>query len=350
MANIKYFFWICILSISFFFLYSVKAIITPFVISLVIAYLLNPLVNKFELLGINRKNIVTSIVFLFFSLISVLLIKLIPMLVEQIKQVINDIPTYQTAFNTNFSPRIHEFFKTIDPKLASEMQQALASASEKILGYFVNIVGGIFNSSLAILSILAFILFTPILVFYILRDWQYLVTNIHKYIPIHFHNIIFKQLSEIDIVLSAYIRGQITVCLILSSFYVIALSILGLHNSLLIGIISGCLIIIPYLGLLIGLVICVFSALIQFDSLNYAYLTSVIFLFGHIFESYIITPKLIGEKVGLNPVFIIFSLMAGGSLFGFWGVFFAIPIAAIIACIIRSLLNIYLVSHIYTDE
>ena len=139
------------------------------------------------------------------------------------------------------------------------------------------------------------------------------------------------------------------VCFLLSLFYVISLSIIGLNYALLVGIIAGMLTIVPYLGLIIGGTICIITALFQFNEPSSVYLTIAIFLMGHLIESYIITPKLIGEKVGLHPVWIIFILMVGGALFGFWGMFFAIPIGAIIGVIIRSLIKIYLASQIYCE-
>ena len=150
--------------------------------------------------------------------------------------------------------------------------------------------------------------------------------------------------------LSAYVRGQINVCLIASIFYVIGLGFVGLNNALLIGIIIGMLTIIPYLGVVIGFVICTIVALLQFADFIHVAMTITVFIIGHLLESSFITPKLIGAKVGLHPVWIIFALMSGGALFGFWGMFFAIPIAAILGVLLRGLLRFYFASNLYKHK
>ena len=243
--------------------------------------------------------------------------------------------------------KFEAFIAKVDPKLATEINNQLATFSNKFFEYVLLVIHNIFNSSIAIFNIIAIICFTPILVFYLLRDWPAIEKQVNDLMPILQKKLILEQLKQIDIVLSSYIRGQVSVCLMLSLFYVVCLSLLGLNYALLISLIAGFLTIIPYLGFIIGGTLCALVALLQFSELQYMYITLAIFVIGHLLESYIITPKLVGEKVGLHPVWIIFSLMAGGALFGFWGMFFAIPIAAILGVIIRSMIKIYLASMIY---
>ncbi len=348
MQNIKLIFWLLLFSLLFFFLAEVRSILSPFIMSIIFAYFLDPLTKKLEDLVVQRKWTVTIIVGIFFSLLVTSLFKLIPVLFNQIKQFILAIPQYEQYIASNVLVKIENLLAKIDPNIASELNTQLSNFSDKFFGYIIAIIHSIFYSSMAVFNMIGLVFFTPILVFYLLRDWNIVVTTFKELLPLHHKKLILEQFRQIDLVLSAYIRGQITVCLILSCFYIISLSILGLNYALLVGLIAGFLAIIPYLGLIIGGMICALVALLQFAELQYVYITLLIFITGHLFESYIITPKLVGEKVGLHPVWVIFSLMAGGALFGFWGMFFAIPIAAILGVIIRSMIKIYLASQLYS--
>jgi predicted PurR-regulated permease PerM len=345
--NIKPIIWLVILGITGFVLYTVSSILAPFIASLVIAYFLNPLTLKLEGMGVKRDWTVTIIVGFFITALLVGIIQLIPALFEQIQQFISSIPEYEKYVATKVLVKVDAFIAKIDPKLAEEMHTQLSSFSAKFFGYVIAVIRGIFNSSLALFNIVGLLFFTPILVFYLLRDWEYVVKAVDKLLPLSSKKLILKQFEEIDLAMSAYVRGQINVCLILSAFYSISLGVIGLNYALLVGIISGFLVIIPYIGVVIGGSICALVAVLQFEQMHQIYLTLAIFVVGHLVESAIITPKLVGDKVGLHPVWIIFALMAGGVLFGFWGMFFAIPMAAILAVIIRSALKIYFSSQLY---
>lgn len=332
-----------------FFLYSVSSILMPFIVSFVIAYFLNPLTKAVVNKGLNREFVVGIIVGVFVLILVGIFLKLVPALFSQIHQFIVTIPKYEAYVSENVLPRITELFNQMDPKFAVQIKAQLSNFSNKFFEYLMVVISNVFNSSLAILNIVGFILFMPILVFYLLRDWPKVVYSTDHLIPLVYKNLILEQFGQIDQVLSAYIRGQINVCLIISLYYVIALSILGVDYALLIGIITGVLIIIPYLGVIIGFIICTIVALLQFSDLTHVYVAIAIFFSGHLLESFIITPKLIGEKVGLHPVWVIFSLMAGGAMFGFWGIFFAIPMAAIVGVLFKCLLKIYFSSSLYNN-
>jgi putative permease len=347
MQNIKIIFWLLFFGSLAFFLKEVSPILTPFIASIIIAYFLNPLTIKLEKLGIKRTLTVSIIVGIFFTGLITGLLKLIPVLFEQIKQFIAAIPQYEQYVSSNILIKIESLAKKIDPRLGNEIHSLLSNISAKFFEYFLSVIRNVFNSSMAVLSLIGIIFFTPILVFYLLKDWPSFVKNVHKLLPLSQKKLILEQFKLIDSVLSSYIRGQINVCLILSTFYVISLSILGLNYSLLVGIIAGFLVTIPYVGFIVGCSICSLVALLQFSDLTQLYITLAIFFIGNLFEGYVITPKLVGDKVGLHPVWIIFSLMAGGCLFGFWGMFFAIPIASITGVLLRSMIKIYLNSKIY---
>lgn len=348
--NIKIISLFIFVSLVLYFFFSVGAILAPFVTSVIIAYFLDPLTKKLEKMGLKRKWTVSIIVGVFSVIMVVGVIQLVPILFKQIHQFIIAIPRYEEYVSKNVLSLMAEYLKDVDPELSSRFQEQLNSLSSKFFEYILIVIRNILNSSMAILNIVVLVLCTPVLVFYLLRDWPLFVKSSHRLLPLLYKKNIMFQLKQMDKVLSAYVRGQINVCLILSLFYIISLSFIGLDNALLIGLIIGTLTIIPYLGVAMGFIICIVVALLQFSDLFYVYLTMIIFVVGHIFESSIITPRLIGNKVGLHPVWIIFALMSGGVLFGFWGMFFAIPIAAVLGVLLRGLLKFYFASNLYKQK
>ncbi len=333
----KLIFWFIIFGIIILFLNEVRSILTPFIASLIIAYFLDPLTIRLEKLKVKRGLTVSIIVGVFFLILVLSFIRLVPSLIHQVKAFILHIPDYEKYFAEFASKKLDGILIKVAPDFAETIRQQFTNLSSEFFKYIMSAIQSIFDSGMAIFNLVGLILFTPILVFYLLRDWPSFTKNIKDILPINQKKVILDLFSQIDKVLSSYVRGQMSVCLLLALFYIVSLSLVGLDYALLVGIIAGFLAIIPYLGLIIGGLICALVALIQFSDLKHMYITLVIFLFGHLIESYIITPKLVGEKVGLNPVWVIFSIMAGGALFGFWGMFFAVPIAAIVGVIIRSL-------------
>jgi len=350
MINTKLILWLLIFTVFSLFLYEVHTILVPFIVSIITAYALNPLTCKLEKIGVRRIYTVTIMVGIFFTIMILAIVKLMPAFFNQVQEFIDDVPKYQQYVVDNLVTKINIFFSNIDLKITNKINEQLVHFSDKFFEYVASVISNIISSSMAILNIVGLVLFTPILVFYLLRDWPIFIKNTHKLIPKGHKKIILSELKEIDKVLSEYVSGQIIVCLLLSLFYSVSLSIVGLKNALLVGIISGILTIIPYVGLIIGGAICAINALIQFSSLEYTYITLGIFLLGHLIESYMITPKLVGDRVGLHPVWIIFAIMAGGALFGFWGMFFAIPLGAIVGVVMRGLIKNYLGSQLYDDH
>lgn len=345
--NNKYLFWIVLAVISIFFLVSVKEVLSPFIISILIAYLLDPMTNKLESYGVKRYLTVLIIVTLFFLLLFVSIYKVAPLLLDQIQQFIHNIPEYESFVINNFSD-IRKMFPNLNDKIALKINEQFSALTNQTFQYATLVIKGVFNSSIAILNIFALIFFTPILVFYILRDWPSLESNLKKLAPVKYKAILFEQLKQIDLVVSSYIRGQLIICFFLSLFYAIALSAAGLKYHLLIAVISGIITIIPFFGIIVGAIICLIVSYLQSSSVEYTSLILGIFTFGHIVEAYIVFPKLIGDKVGLHPVWVLFALLAGGALFGFWGLFFAVPIAAIIGIVFKSVISVYYSSKIYT--
>lgn len=344
----KYIFWSSLVVISCIFLFSIREVLSPFFVSILIAYLLDPITNRLESYGVKRYLTVLIIVSLFFTILSLLLFILTPLFFAQIEQFIHSIPRYESFVIRKFAD-LTELFPKLDKQIATQLNNQLSSHANQALRYTGIIIKEIFQSGLTILNLLALIFFTPILVFYMLRDWPELKNHLKKLIPLKQKEIFAEQLNQIDKVLSAYIRGQLIVCLLLSIFYAITLYAIGLNYHLLIAIVSGLLNIIPFFGVVVGVIICAIVAFIQSSSIEYTFLVISIFTIGHLIEAYLIFPKLIGDKVGLHPLWIFFSLLAGSALFGFWGLLLAVPVAAIFGVLIKSLIKIYFSSKVYKN-
>lgn len=192
-------------------------------------------------------------------------------------------------------------------------------------------------------------LLVPVVLFYLLRDWDKLVANVDSIIPRRYHDRVTTLAREVDEVLAEFLRGQVSVMLIMSAFYVIGLWIVGLEFALPIGIITGILVFIPYLGVMVGLVLATLAAFMQFTSIGGVIPVWIVIGAGQLVEGMLITPKLVGDRIGLHPVAVIFALLAFGQLFGFFGVLLALPASAALLVWLRHLQKDYLVSSVYND-
>ena len=244
---------------------------------------------------------------------------------------------------------------TIDDVLVSstfianidELKKAATEQVGTAVNWLSGFVGGIWSGGVAFFNMLSLILITPLVAFYLLRDWDILVAKINSWLPLDAAPIIREQALQIDKTMAGFIRGQACVCLVLAVYYALALSILGLKAGLLIGIISGILAFVPFIGWAVAFFVSLAMSLTQFEHFLDITFVGIVMIFGALLESYILTPKLVGGRVGLSPIWIIFSMLAGGALFGFLGVLLAVPVAAIIGVLIRFWLNRYLKSVLY---
>ena len=329
----------------FYLLYLVRSILTPFVCSIVIAYFLNPLVENFHKQHhISRLRATSLILGLFFSTLISSGLLILPIIYSQMLDFIDTLPSYFRTFSSDFYPKI---YKTIsDLGFAADGNFSNVTIKEqltaKVFSFSKNILSNALNSSSIIINLLSLIFIMPILLFYFLKDWDVIVKNINDYLPKFGATQIRKVFTEIDKTMSGYIRGQFNVCLMLGIIYAALLSCTGLNFGFLIGFFTGMLIFIPYVGMLIGFTAGIVVALFQwgFDFENIG-LVCLVFFIGQIIESNFLTPKLIGSKIGLHPMWLIFGLFFFGILFGFVGVLFAAPLTAICGVIIKQLATEY---------
>jgi len=328
-----------ILAVIFWLLYSVKSILAPFICSLIISYFLDPLVDRLVVKHKMKRLKATSLILaLFFALFISFCLILLPIIYSQSVALFEAIPEYLQTITVDSYPKIATFLNKfgfkLDPDFSHVMQKE--QVNERLIDFFRNILDNAISSSVFLINILSLIFVTPILIFYLLNDWDVMVEKISNYLPRNLSAQIKSISKEIDKTLSGYIRGQFNVCLILGITYATLLSFTGLNFGFLIGLLTGLLSFIPYLGMFTGVTIGIVVALFQwgFDATNIS-TVGIVFLFGQILESNFLTPKLIGSKIGLHPVWMIFGLFFFGTLFGFIGVLVAVPLTAVCGVIIK---------------
>lgn len=340
-------FWLGMTVLILVFLYLVKAILLPFVVGIMVAYFLDPVADKLERTGLSRGLSTLFITSVFFLLLLGALSILLPLVYQQLEVLINTLPDLISEHQKRLFPQVNGWLHRLDPELAQRLTEALKNASVTILGWAVDFISGVMQSSLAVVNLLSLLFVTPVVAFYFLRDWDKMVARLHRLIPRKHLKTVKQQLALIDATLAGFIRGQTQVCLLLGIFYAIALSAVGLKGGALIGFLTGIASFVPYVGMLLGTVIGLIVAWFQFGAWQGVLVVAAVFAVGQVVEGNFVAPKLVGDKVGLHPVWLIFGMLAGGALFGFLGVVVAVPITAVLGVVTRFLMIHYLESNYY---
>ncbi len=328
-------------------IYMVSDTLVPFVISFIFAYLLQPIIDKISQRFNFPRNLISSAIFaLFISSFIIILLLLLPIIYDQISIFITKIPNYKNNFSIGLSYLVSRI-DTIDPDIANKLSESLQNFVNSAFSVVVAAANNIWSYTLATINFFAIIILVPVILYYFLRDWPKMIKSVESILPRKEKNKIGKIFSDINSLLSAYIRGQLNICLLLSAYYFIGLSLVGIDLALLLAIISGFLVIIPFIGAFISLFLMLVSCYFSYGaSVEIVYIL-VLFVIAHIIESYILTPQIIGDKIGLHPVWIIFSVFAAGSVFGFVGIVFAIPIAGVIKILLFNMIEYYKSTKIY---
>ncbi|WP_342455194.1 AI-2E family transporter [Spartinivicinus poritis] len=329
-------------------IYLLKPILPPFLVGMVLAYLGDPIADKLEAKGMSRTWAVT-IVFTALSLVgSLLLLIMLPQLIIQIKNLIQYLPIWQEWLQVNVIPVLHSQLG-IDPgafKLDTITQHITATWRDA--GSFLTpIIKSATASGVAIVTALANLFLVPVVTFYLLRDWDIMMAKISSLLPRSIEPVVKQLASECDEVLGAFLKGQLIVMLCLGLIYSTGLWVVGLQFAVIIGLIAGLASIVPYMGFAIGIGAALIAAAFQFDSMLPFVGVVVVFIVGQILEGMVLTPLLVGDRIGLHPVAVIFAILAGGQLFGFVGILIALPVAAIIMVLLRHLHDIYKLSDLY---
>ncbi len=323
-------------------------VLLPFVIGITIAYFFDPVADRLEAAGLSR-TVATSVILLgFFIATTGMIVLLFPMLQKQVVAAFQLVPALIDRIKDIAAPLLDQLRHGLTDETLNGLKDAAGNYAGTAFKWFSAFIAKIWSGGLAFLNLLSLILITPLVAFYLLRDWDDIVAKVDSWLPRDQADTIREQVGKIDQTLAGFVRGQASVCLVLAAFYAIGLSIVGLQAGLLIGIAAGLLAVIPYIGAAVSMMIGIGLAIAQFQSDWVSILlVAAVFLVGQTLESYFLTPKLVGGRVGLSPIWIIFAMLAGGALFGLTGVLIALPVAAIVGVLVRFGLDQYLDSELY---
>lgn len=323
-------------------------ILTPFVGGMLLAYMGDPIVDRLQARGIGRIYGVLLVFFLLLLLLAVTLLVTLPLLGREIAAFIKQLPVLLTWLQEVSLPWLERL--GLDPAQLNlpQLQEVLLANWQDLGAYTTKVLAEVTKSGFALLAFVANLVLLPVVAFYILKDWDRFTGQLHHLLPVSLQPRALRLAKECDEVLSAFLRGQLLIMICLGAFYSLGLSWLGLESALLIGILSGIFAIVPFLGTAVGVGSASLAAIFQSgDLMSLLLLVWALYLVGQILEGYVLTPLLVGDRIGLHPVAVIFSVLAGGQLFGMTGVLLALPVAAMIMVFLRHIHEVYKGSSLY---
>lgn len=343
-------FWLTVAVILMALIYLLAPILLPFVAGALLAYLGDPLVDRLETWKISRTLSVVVVFFVAFLVILPIFLFLVPLIESQVKLLIAKMPGYIDWIMVNLEPTLKDTFGISVPALEIEqLKTTFAEQFSNAGGFFKSLIRTVSHSGLVVVGWAANLFLIPVISFYLLRDWDNLVDYIHDLIPRSAEPTVSRLAKESDEILGAFLRGQMLVMLALGTIYAVGLKLIGLEFALLIGMLAGILSFIPYMGLIVGIIVAGGAIMLQTHDPTNLMWVALVFIVAQAIEGTVLTPLLVGDRIGLHPVAVIFSVLAGGQLFGFFGILLALPVFAVIAVIMRHFHKTYKDSHLYDD-
>lgn len=348
MSMVRWLLYLVFVVIGWVILKRLAPVLTPILAAAAIAYLLDPLVERLVDRGMKRAHAVTLLLVGFLSLATITVGVLVPLVADDIARFVVELPRWMDsavrwcADSLGFELAGDSWRDILSEE---ELTAFLKQSAVPIFEFAAAIMGGAFS----LLGHLAELLLIPVFAFYFLLDWQNILDRIRRVIPQRHRSQTLDILGEIDRVVSGWIRGQLTVTTILAVLYAVAFKIIGLHLAVTMGLLVGLLTIIPFVGTIVGAGITVALCLIDYEGPGQLAAVGGVFVVLHLLEAAVLTPKIVGHRVGLGEVGALFAVLAGGKLLGFTGVLLAVPIAASLAVLVRRLLRYYADSEFYTD-
>jgi predicted PurR-regulated permease PerM len=315
---------------------QIKPILMPFIVGALFAYLMDPVADRLEQMKLNR-TLAVSLIFVVITLfVTLLLLLVLPALFEQVAHFIKRLPQAMVWAQGLILPKVTALTGySLQAISYSELQAVFTSHWQQASSMMTGLLKSAGSSTFSLFATLANLALIPVVGFYLLRDWDVLLAKLENLLPLTVRSTSVTLAKECDSVLSAFIRGQLLVMLGLSIIYSIGLSIVGVDVALLLGVIAGLASIVPYLGFIVGILVSSVVAYLQFQELSPLIGVALVFGVGQVLESVVLTPWLVGDKIGLHPVAVIFAIMAGGQLAGFVGVLIALPVAAMLMVLVR---------------
>jgi predicted PurR-regulated permease PerM len=341
-------FWLIFTAVLVGLLYLLAPVLTPFLAAALLAYLGDPLIDRLEARKITRSWAVTLVFGAILLGLLLLLLLLIPLSAHQFKALVHKLPAYLDWFQTSVVPWLSDALG-LDPTLfeLNRLRDRLLAYAREIGDLATGLLESLRASSTVVFAWIANLVLVPVVTFYLLRDWDELVAWIRELLPRSIEPTVSELARESDGVIGAFLRGQFIVMAALGIMYSVGLAIIGLEFSLLIGMLAGLVSFVPYLGLIVGILAASIAALLQFHSFLSLIPVLIVFGVGQFISDFFLTPALVGDRIGLHPVAVMFAVLAGGHLFGFFGILLALPVAAVIAVVLRHAHDEYLNSRLY---
>jgi predicted PurR-regulated permease PerM len=342
-------FWLAAFAVVILLLWLLSDILLPFIAGMGLAYILNPVTNRLERIGIPRAIAALLMVGVVVLILILLGLLIVPLLADQLSALIANIPGYVGRLQELLLDPSRPWLRRIIGN--NDATVTISDLVGQGAGWLATFLRSLWSGGRSLISIFSLIVVTPVVAFYLICDWPRMIATIEQWIPVPHRPTVLELARDIDTAISGFIRGQTGVCLILGSFYAVSLSLVGLNFGLLIGLISGLITFIPYVGSMTGLVLSVGVAIAQFwPEWSSIVIVLGIFLFGQFVEGNILAPKMVGDNVGLHPVWLMFAMFAFGYLFGFVGLLVAVPLAAAMGVLVRFAVRRYLASPLYTGD
>jgi predicted PurR-regulated permease PerM len=339
-----------LLAALLFSLWLFSAILTPFVLAACIAYFIDPPVTKLERVGVPRGLAAFLLILGLAALCLLAVLLLYPLLIAQIGVLIARLPAYVVGIGRLVQDALNRAQEAFGPEVVDAQLRDLAVRQAGAMVTFLGTaVGRLIGGGVALFNVFTLVVVTPVVAFYLLRDWPRILRRVDSWLPRRSADVTRQLAADTDRVLAAWLRGQLLCCLVLALFYAAGLQLVGLELGLIVGLMSGLLSFIPYIGSITGFVTALLLAAAQFGTWQGVGLVAGVFVIGNFVEGYVIYPRLLGNRVELHAVWVIFALFAGGVAFGFLGVLLAVPMAAAIGVVARYWLRRYLESPLYLD-
>jgi predicted PurR-regulated permease PerM len=345
----KILFWSGALCLVLLLLWLLRDVLTPFAAGLVLAYLLDPLTDRLEKWRLGRLGAALVITIVFVALFVGVLILLLPLLANQLASFIDRAPRYAVQLQSLLMEQGGPLLRRIGgDQILTDLEGSLGDLAKQGAGWLASFMTSLWSGGAALLNIISLLVVTPVVAFYLLLDWDRMIYKVDALVPVAQRTTVRVLAGDIDRAISGFLRGQTLVCIILGLIYATGLYLTGLNFGVLIGLSAGLISFIPYVGTILGFVVGLGVALAQFWP-DYTMIGAVcaVFAVGQFIEGNILSPKLVGGTVGLHPVWVMFALLAGGSLFGFLGLMVAVPVAAAIGVLLRFAIARYLASPLH---
>lgn len=341
--------WLLLAALVGWLIWLLSPILTPFLFGAILAYICDPLVDRLEAKKLPRTLGVLIVMLFLLGLFILLIFILVPLFQQQATTLLQRLPGYIDWLTEHAEPWLARWGVQVDLDRAA-IRQALMEHLPEAQGLAAKALPSLKTGGVALLNFVINLVLVPVVLFYMLRDWDGIVAGVGHHIPRRWFDEVTSVARDIDAVLGQFLRGQLLVMMLMSVYYVTGLWIAGIDFALPIGIVSGMLVFVPYLGSTTGFVFATLAGMLQFQSLGGLIPIWIVFFLGQMLEGFVVTPWLVGDRIGLHPVLVIFALLAFGQLFGFFGVLLALPASAVLVVGIRHLLKKYEASELYSAD